>query len=52
LLLLSVIRQESAYEGFIGSSAGAIGLMQIMPSTGAERATLLNWPEDYSIADL
>ena len=52
LLLLSVIRQESAYEGFIGSSAGAIGLMQIIPSTGAERATLLGWPEDYSTADL
>ena len=52
LLLLSVIRQESAYEGFIGSSAGAIGLMQIIPVTGAERATLLNWPENYSTADL
>lgn len=52
LLLLSVIRQESAYEGFIGSSAGAIGLMQIIRVTGAERATLLGWPEDYSTADL
>ncbi|MBG0785019.1 MAG: tetratricopeptide repeat protein [Anaerolineaceae bacterium] len=52
LLLLSVIRQESAYEGFIGSGAGAIGLMQLIPVTGAERATLLNWPEGYSTADL
>jgi soluble lytic murein transglycosylase len=52
LLLLAVIRQESAYEGFIGSGAGAIGLMQIIPSTGAERATLLNWPADYTTADL
>lgn len=52
LLLLSIIRQESAYEGFIGSSAGAIGLMQIIPSTGAERAAILNWPEGYTTADL
>lgn len=52
ILLLSVIRQESAYESFIGSSAGAIGLMQLIPSTGAERAALLGWPEDYTTADL
>ncbi len=31
LLLFSVMRQESLFEGFIHSSAGARGLMQIMP---------------------
>jgi len=52
LLLLSVIRQESAYEGFIRSSAGARGLMQIMPATGAQLAENMAWPEDYTVDDL
>lgn len=52
LLLLSIIRQESSYEGFIDSSAGALGLMQIVPDTGAELASDLGWPEDYSSDDL
>ncbi len=52
LLLLSVIRQESAYEGFIASGAGASGLMQIMPATGAQLAAELGWPENYTEADL
>ena len=52
ILLLSVIRQESSYEGFISSSAGALGLMQIIPSTGAQLASDLNWPEDYTVDDL
>jgi soluble lytic murein transglycosylase len=52
LLLLSVMRQESSYEGFIESSAGARGLMQIIPSTGAQLADDLQWPEDYTAADL
>ncbi len=52
LLLLSIIRQESHYEGFVVSSASARGLMQIIPSTGAQLATDLNWPADYTVADL
>ncbi|HPX95042.1 MAG TPA: tetratricopeptide repeat protein [Brevefilum fermentans] len=52
LLLLSVIRQESAFEGFILSGAGARGLMQIMPATGAQLAANLSWPEDYTVDDL
>jgi len=52
LLLLSIIRQESTYEGFIRSSASARGLMQIMPETGAQLANELGWPENYSIDDL
>ena len=52
LLLFSVIRQESLFEGFVRSTAGARGLMQIMPSTGAERADQEGWPPDYSDEDL
>lgn len=52
LLLLSIIRQESTYEGFIRSSASARGLMQIMPATGQQMADELDWPQDYTIDDL
>jgi soluble lytic murein transglycosylase len=51
LFLLSVIRQESAFEPFAGSSAGAQGLMQIIPSTGAEIAAAIGWP-NYHEGDL
>ncbi|HSF80198.1 MAG TPA: tetratricopeptide repeat protein [Anaerolineales bacterium] len=52
LFLYSVIRQESAFEGFVRSSAGARGLMQIIPATGEEIASRLDWPEDYTSEDL
>lgn len=52
LFLFSVMRQESLFEGFVRSSAGARGLMQIIPSTGAEVAARLGWPEGYSDEDL
>ena len=52
LLLFSVIRQESLFEGFVRSSAGARGLMQIMPATGQERAERAGWPENYTAEDL
>jgi soluble lytic murein transglycosylase len=52
LLLLSVMRQESTYEGFIRSGAGARGLMQVMPATGAQIAENLGWPDDYTVDDL
>lgn len=38
LLLAGLIRQESAFVHDIRSSAGAIGLMQVMPATGRELA--------------
>ncbi|HUP58091.1 MAG TPA: lytic transglycosylase domain-containing protein, partial [Bdellovibrionota bacterium] len=38
LLLLSLIRQESAFDPRARSSAGALGLMQIMPRTGRRMA--------------
>ncbi len=52
LLIYSLIRQESLFEGHAVSSAGAVGLMQIMPATGVEIAGYLNWPAGFSITDL
>ncbi len=52
LLLYSVIRQESLFEGFVVSSAGAGGLMQVMPPTGADIASQLGWPLNYDSKDL
>ena len=52
LLMLSLLRQESLFEGFAQSGAGARGLMQIMPATGSEIASGMGWPEGYTEADL
>jgi len=52
LLLFSLIRQESMFQSRAGSSAGAMGLMQLMPATGEEVATNLNWPPDFIAEDL
>lgn len=52
LFLFSVVRQESLFEGFVHSSAGARGLMQIIPSTGASIANALGWPSPYDAEDL
>ena len=47
LFLFSVVRQESLFEGFVRSTAGARGLMQIVPSTGASVAVQMGWPLPY-----
>ena len=47
LLLYSLILQESLFEPPARSSAGAHGLTQIIPTTGAEIAQRLNYP-NYS----
>jgi soluble lytic murein transglycosylase len=47
-----VTRQESLFEGFVRSNAGARGLMQIMPATGQSIATNAGWPANYSDEDL
>lgn len=47
LFLFSVVRQESLFEGFVRSTAGARGLMQIVPDTGADMASRLGWPLSY-----
>ena len=52
LFMFSVIRQESLFEGFVRSSAGAHGLMQVVPPTGAQIAAELNWPPSYDSEDL
>lgn len=52
LLLFSVIRQESLFEGFAESSAGAIGMMQIMPATAKDEVVRMGWPPNYSDSDL
>lgn len=52
LFLLSVVRQESLFEGFATSYAAARGLMQIIPDTGAMIAQQLGWPPDYTDQDL
>jgi len=52
LFLYSVVRQESLFEGFVRSSAGARGLMQIIPSTGGSIANQMGWPLNYEDEDL
>ncbi len=52
LLITSLIRQESLFEGFVRSNAGARGLMQIIPPTGAGIAAQMGWPPDYNENDL
>jgi soluble lytic murein transglycosylase len=52
LFMFSLIRQESLFEGFVSSTAGAHGLMQIIPATGEQIATELNWPPGYESEDL
>lgn len=52
LFIWSIIWRESLFEGFVYSPAGARGLMQIMPATGAVLAERVGWPLDYSSLDL
>ena len=52
LFLFSIIRLESLFEGFVRSTAGARGLMQIIPSTGASIAKTMGWPVDFDPEDL
>ena len=52
LFLFSMARQESLFEGFVRSTAGARGIMQIIPATGANLAQTLNWPRLYKEDDL
>ncbi len=52
LLIFSVVRQESFFEGFAISNKAARGLMQIIPATGAEINFELVWPRNYDDKDL
>jgi len=51
LLVAAVIRQESAFDPDIESSAGALGLMQVMPATGRQLARTLG-PADFDRGSL
>lgn len=51
-LIFSLIRQESLFESLATSSASAQGLMQVIPPTGAEIASEINWPPGYTTSDL
>ncbi len=52
LLVFSLIRQESMFESFIQSSAGARGLMQLMPATAQGLVDQTGWPSNYTDQDL
>jgi soluble lytic murein transglycosylase len=52
LFVWSTLRQESLFDPSIQSSAGALGLMQVMPATGDEVASRLGWPANYAQSDL
>jgi soluble lytic murein transglycosylase len=52
LLIFSLIRQESLYEGFATSFAAAQGLMQIIPATGYEINQRLNYDSNYQNSDV
>jgi soluble lytic murein transglycosylase len=52
LFVWSTLRQESLFDPSIQSGAGALGLMQIMPATGADIAARIGWPAEYSQSDL
>jgi hypothetical protein len=47
LLMMSIMRQESTYRHAIKSRAGAVGLVQVMPATGARLAWMMG-DESYS----
>jgi len=51
LLLLALVRQESYYDPEAGSVAGALGLTQVVPSTGAAIAQKLG-RANFAAADL
>jgi peptidoglycan lytic transglycosylase len=52
LFLYAVVRQESLFEGFVHSTAGARGLLQIVPATGQEISGNLGWPPNFTPEDL
>ncbi|MBI1731365.1 MAG: transglycosylase SLT domain-containing protein [Gammaproteobacteria bacterium] len=49
--VFSLVRQESAFVEDARSSAGALGLMQVMPATGRQTARVLGW-KNFSPAQL
>lgn len=52
LVLYSLIHQESHFDGIAHSSAGAGGLMQVMPDTAVQIAAETGYPPNFTRADL
>jgi len=52
ILLYSLIQQESRFAAHAWSSAGASGLMQLMPETAAEIASDTGYPPNFQQSDL
>ena len=52
ILIMSLIYQESRFGAHAYSSAGANGLMQLMPATAAQIASETGYPPDYTQDDL
>jgi soluble lytic murein transglycosylase len=52
LFLFSVMRQESLFNKYAVSLDGALGLMQILPSTGQFIVDNHGWPPNYTTDDL
>ncbi|NJL01452.1 MAG: transglycosylase SLT domain-containing protein [Spirulinaceae cyanobacterium SM2_1_0] len=51
VLALSLMRQESRFEPEIRSSAGAVGLMQVMPDTGTWVAEQAGYDSEFQLID-
>jgi soluble lytic murein transglycosylase len=51
LLVLALMRQESRFQSKIRSVVGAVGLMQVMPETGAEIARQIG-VQQYSLENV
>ncbi len=52
LLIFSLIYQESRFAAHAYSTAGASGLMQLMPATAAQIASETGYPPNYTQSDL
>ncbi|MGV8025290.1 MAG: tetratricopeptide repeat protein [Anaerolineaceae bacterium] len=52
LIFFSLLRQESLFEPFISSAAGAQGIAQIMPATAKDIVDRYSWPTNYNVEDL
>ena len=50
-LIYAIMRTESSYRPHVRSSAGAVGLMQILPATGQKMARKLNYADRIRLTD-